>query len=111
MASLCEWNQEFALCPALAVKFGGGHAELPAVPYALQGSYREGANGAQGSGDLAVGGLRFHMAHSSSGDLRNGAQPHVPGSPGPSGRGDEPQHARSESLGSDTHLQVPPCTL
>ncbi|EIE18296.1 kinase-like protein, partial [Coccomyxa subellipsoidea C-169] len=71
-----------------------------------QGSYREGANGAQGSGDLAVGGLRFHMAHSSSGDLRNGAQPHVPGSPGPSGRRDEPQHARSESLGSDTHLQA-----
>lgn len=75
------------------------------LPCAQQASGRDAVSG-QGSGDLAVGGLRFHMAHSSSGDLRNGAQPHVPGSPGPSGRGDEPQHARSESLGSDTHLQV-----
>lgn len=64
-------------------------------------------NGHQGSGDLAaVGGLRFQMAHGSSGDLRNGALPHAESSPGPSGRVDEPQHARSESLGSDTHLQV-----
>ncbi len=54
----------------------------------------------------AAAGLRS-LPSNAFGEVRGG-QAHMPGSPSTSGRGDVPQHARSESLGSDTHLQACP---
>lgn len=72
----------------------------------LQGSSSSEALRKQGSGDSmsGAGGVRLHPSNG-LGEVR-GSQAHASGSPSTSGRGDVPQHARSESLGSDTHLQV-----
>jgi hypothetical protein len=79
----------------------------------VQGSSGSDALRKQGSSDSmsAMGSLRSHPSNG-LGDGRGG-QAHLPGSPSTSGRAEEPQHARSESLGSDTHLQVcsQPCSL
>ena len=81
----------------------------------LQNGHRQGwaGSGSSGEGLQQLGGLRFTM----NADRRSGSGQHLPlGSPGAPDRSDaaalsgSSQHGRSESMGSEAHLQASCCT-
>ena len=80
----------------------------------LQNGHRQGwaGSGSSGEGLQQLGGLRFTM----NPDRRSGSGQHLPlGSPGAPDRSDaaalsgSSQHGRSESMGSEAHLQASCC--
>ena len=111
----------FAACSAWAGStpaFEHLPTTLCAVQQALLGSSGELQNGHRQGGGLAgeqlpgLAGLRFHMSN----DRRSGSGQHLmPGSPNPGERSDvavlSGQHGRSESIGSENHLQVSSCPI
>lgn len=77
----------------------------------MQNGHRQGA-GVSGEQLPGLAGLRFHMSN----DRRSGSGQHLmPGSPNPGERSDPAvlsgQHGRSESMGSEAHLQVSRCQI